>query len=321
MRKDLVTRQKEFVNLRNGAFIHFNSATQQFHDSDVHDWDYGITEKDDPARHVFDPKTWNPYQLDCRQWASVAKSGGAKFAALTAKHHEGFALWSTNTTRHSCMNSPFPVDVVNEYLKAFREEAISAGIYFSILDLHHGITETSCTLEDVAFIKEQLRELLTNYGEIPFLIFDGWNAPWGGPRFAELHFSEIDSFVKSIQPDCLVMNIGSGEEIQSTDVVFYENAAGEDAKDDFVGPGASCNIYTKTWFWKEGYQTETLKSAEWAVKKVEENNEKNISFLMNISPNKYGQVDTNLAQRFEEFGALYKEKPPIDEVPEGWLFR
>ncbi|MGM0125519.1 alpha-L-fucosidase [Enterococcus sp. AZ194] len=321
MKKDLVTLQKEFVNLRNGAFIHFNSATQQFCDSDVHDWDYGITDKNDKNRHVFDPQTWNPNQLNCAQWAKVAKDGQAKFAALTAKHHEGFTLWATKTTEHSIHNGTFKVDVVKEYLHAFREAGILAGLYFSILDLHHGITETSCTKEDVQFIKAQIKELLTNYGEIPFLIIDGWNAPWGGPRFSDLPFSEIDSFVKKIQPNCLVMNIGSGEDIQSTDIVFYENAAGEEAEDDFVGPGASCNIYTKTWFWKEGYQTETLKPAAWAVEKVEECNAKNISFLMNISPNKYGTVDDNLAQRFHEFGELYKECAPLEELPEGWLYR
>jgi len=117
------------------------------------------------------------------------------------------------------------------------------------------------------------------------------------------------------------MNIGSGEDIQTTDVIFYENAAGQDAQESFVGPGASCNIYTKTWFWKKEHPEIELKPIEWALEKVESNNAKNISFLMNISPNKWGTVDQNLANRFAEFGQLYQEPAPLIDIPTGWLSR
>ena len=72
-------------------------------------------------------------------------------------------------------------------------------------------------------IKGQITELLTNYGEIPFLIVDGWNAPWGGPSYEMLPFEELDSLVKSLQPDCLFMNIGCSKGLEGTDIVFYEN--------------------------------------------------------------------------------------------------
>lgn len=322
MKNNLLELQRNFINLRNGAFIHFNSATEQFHDSDISDWDFGITDKNDPNRHPFNPMTWNPQNLNCQEWAQVAKSGEAQFAALTAKHHEGFCLWPTETTNHSITHSPFNVDVVSEYLKAFREMDILPGLYFSMLDLEHGITETKCTSEDKNFIKNQLRELLTNYGEIPFLIIDGWNAPWGGPSFTDLPFAEIDELVKSIQPNCLLMNIGSGSDMSTTDIVFFENAAGQETPENFVGPGASCNIYTENWFWKERHETTDLKSAEWAFyEKVKPDSEKNIVYLMNISPNKSGTVDANLKQRFAEFGHLYAQPNQLNEIPESWLKR
>lgn len=321
MTRDLLALQKEFVNLRNGVFIHFNSATEQFNDSDVKDWDYGITDVNDPKRHVFEPISWNPNQLDCKEWAAVAKSGKANFAALTAKHHEGFCLWPTETTNHCVSNASFKEDVVKEYLEQFRKADILPGLYFSMLDLHHGITEKKCTLEDKEFIKTQLKELLTNYGDIPFIIFDGWQAPWGGPSYENLGFEEIDTFIKSLQPECLVMNIGNGEDINTTDIIFYENAAGQDADESFVGPGASCNIYTDTWFWRKNHPESELKPVSWAVEKVKSNNAQNISFLMNISPNKFGKVDINLISRFKEFGEKYEELSQLEELPKNWLIR
>lgn len=313
--------QKKFVNLRNGVFIHFNSATEQFHDSEVEDWDYGINDKNDPRRHEFHPETWNPCELDCREWAKVALSAKAKFAALTAKHHEGFCLWPTQTTEHCIRNGQYQHDVVKEYLEAFREAGIVAGLYFSMLDLQHDITDRKCTAEDKAFIKAQLGELLHNYGEIPFLIIDGWNAPWGGPKFEDLSFQEIDEYVKGIQPDCLVMNIGCVDSLKDTDIPFFENAFGQSADDKFEGPGAAANIFASTWFWRDEHTNSTLKSAEWAAERVEEYNKKNISFLMNISPNNRGTVDANLKERFAEFGKLYHEIPPVEELPEGWMRR
>lgn len=317
----LINLQRDFVNLRNGVFIHFNSATQQFHDSDVHDWDSKVSGKNDPNRHIFDPISWNPWKLDCHQWADIADSGKARFAALTAKHHEGFCIWSTQTTDHCIRNSTCKTDVVKEYLTAFRQKNIVAGLYFSMLDLQHDITSTSCTKKDKLFIKMQLKELLENYGKIPFIIFDGWNAPWGGPTYKNLPFKEINDFVKSIQPNCLVMNIGNITDLSCTDIIFFENAYGQNAPKNFSGPGAACNLFTRNWFWKDVHQTNELKTAQWAVEKVEEYNSKNISFLMNISPNNTGIVDKNLAERFQEFGKLYKEIPPLEELPSGWLYR
>ncbi len=72
----------------------------------------------------------------------------------------------------------------------------------------------------------QITELLTNYGEIPYLIIDGWNAPWAARPTASCRSREVDALVKRLQPNCLLMNIGCTEGISGTDVVFFENGAG-----------------------------------------------------------------------------------------------
>ena len=317
----LTELQMKFVNLRLGTFIHFNSATAQFHAGEFEDWEFDHENAGAPRRYPFDEKRWNPDALDCAQWARVAKQGGMRFAALTAKHHEGFALWPSAWTEHCVKNAANPTDVVEAYLKAFREAGIVAGLYFSVLDLTAGINRHSCTAGQKAMIKGQLTELLTNYGEIPFLIVDGWNAPWGGPSYDMLPFEELDRLVKSLQPDCLLMNIGWNRDISGTDILFFENGAGQQMYAGFAGPGALCQKLTRTWFWRETDPDTAPASAEWAAELMESCFEKNASFLLNLSPDVHGRIDGNLAAEFARFGRLAKLPTPLTEPPEGWMVR
>ncbi len=318
----LIKRQKEFIDLRFGTFIHFNSATVQFHDNlDIIDWEYDYENGDQPRLFPFYPKDWNPEKLDCTQWAWAAKSAGCRFAALTTKHHEGFALWPTAYSEHSIKNAACTRDIVAEYLQAFREVGIEAGLYFSILDLTARIGRKSCTEDQKKIILGQITELLTNYGKIPFLMVDGWNAPWGGPTYEMLPFEEVDSLVKSLQPDCLLMNIGCSDGIEGTDIVFFENAAGQEVDHVFVGPGVSCNKLTNTWFWRDEDTSSTPTSAAWALEKMKGYFPMNVNFMLNLSPNPQGVVDENLIKEFEKIGKQFAMPQILEELPKGWLRR
>ena len=211
--------------------------------------------------------------------------------------------------------------MVAEYLKAFREEGIAAGLYFSILDLTHQINRRSCTDEQKQFIKNQLTELLTSYGEIPFIMVDGWGSPWGGPSFEMLPFEELDAHIKGIQPDCLLMNIGASDGISHTDVVFYENAAGQEVSGSFEGPGVSCNKLTETWFWRDGDEVKTPTPAAWALKKMDGYFPMNINFMLNISPAPNGKMDDNLKEEFIRIGEDVSYPTPLINLPDGWLKR
>lgn len=313
--------QKEFINLRLGTFIHFNSATMQFHTGDISDWEYDHENGGKPRLYPFDEKDWNPQNLDCAQWAAAAKSGGIRFAALTAKHHEGFALWPTEYSEHCVKNGTNKTDVVAAYLKAFREAGIAAGLYFSILDLTAGIGRRSCTKEQKDMVKGQITELLTNYGEIPFLIVDGWNAPWGGPSYDMLPFEEIDELVKGLQPNCLLANIGWTEGVEKTDFVFFENGAGQEITAGFEGPGILCQKFTGTWFWRAADPDTETASAQWAAGLLKKCNAMNVNLMLNISPNKDGKLDDNLMAAFKSFGELQEVPAPLQTIPAGWLRR
>lgn len=317
----LQTLQRNFVNLRFGTFLHWGSATVQFADGETVDWEYDCENGSQPRRHPFSPALWNPDRLDCGQWAAIAKRAGCRFAALTAKHHEGFALWPTAWSEHCVKNAANPTDVVAEYLKAFRAEGIAAGLYFSVLDLTAGIGRRSCTPEQKACIRGQITELLTRYGEIPFLIVDGWAAPWGGPGYDALPFEELDSLVKSLQPDCLLMNIGCTDGLAGTDVVFFENAAGQAAEQNFAGPGITCNKLTDAWFWRETDPRTPPRDPCWVRDKMEEAFSHNCCFMLNLSPDPHGRVAQNLADAFAGIGETLSLPQPMSGLPEGWLTR
>ena len=317
----LQENQKKFIDLRFGTFIHFNSATVQFPEGDVVDWEYDCENGGQPRRFPFSEKDWNPVHLDCAQWARAAKSAGCRFAALTTKHHEGFDLWPSAYTEHSVKNASIRTDVVAQYLDAFRREGIEAGLYFSILDLTEGIGRKSCTQKQKEIIKGQIAELLTRYGKIPFLVVDGWNAMWGGPTYEMLPFEEIDSLVKSLQPDCLLMNIGCDSGIKGTDVVFFENAAGQEVSGTFYGPGVSCNKLTDAWFWRKGDPSAILKTAEWAAEKMKEYFPMNVNFMLNLSPRPDGRIDETLEAEFARIGEHLHLPEPLERLPKGWLKR
>jgi len=306
MKKTLQQLQTEFVQQKFGMFIHFNSATVQFHTGDIEDWEFGHENYGHPRKHPFNPADWNPTELDCDVWAELAANAGMKFAALTAKHHEGFCLWNTDTTEHSVNNATLKRDVVAEYLAAFRSRGINAGLYFSIIDLTANIGRGRCTAADKDYTIRQITELLTNYGEIPFLIIDGWAAPWGGPSFELLPYDEIRALVTKLQPNCLLMNIGETKDLTKSDVLFFESAAGQSVAEDFKGPGASCNILTKTWFWRATDPALELRTADWVTDTLAYLEPKNTAFILNLSPNTTGGVDENMKQRYAEIAAKNK---------------
>jgi len=235
-------------------FIHFNLATFQ-------DREWG--DPKDPA------SVFNPPNLDTEQWARAAKSAGMTWGWLTTKHHDGFCIWPTSTGVASVKDTPHETDVVKAYADSFRAHGLKVALYYSILDLRNDIRHFNVTNDKIKLIKEQLTELLTNYGEITLLIFDGWNAPWSRITYEEIPFHEIYELVKKLQPNCLVSELNASQYPASalyyTDIKAFEQNAGQMIPGDSKIPALSCVTLTDGWFWKQADKDAKLKPVKQVV--------------------------------------------------------
>lgn len=305
--KSLHQLQQEFVDLRCGMFIHFNMPT--FFNEDWPDPDA-------------DPALFNPKKMDCKQWAKAAKSANMTYGCLTTKHHSGFCIWDTKTTDYNVMNSPFKRDVVKEYVDAFRAEGLKVMLYYSILDTHARLRPNHITRQHVNMIKEQLRELLTNYGEITALIIDGWDAPWSRISYDEVPFEDIYYLIKSIQPNCLVMDLNAAkyptEALFYTDIKSYEQGAGQHiSKESNRLPALSCLPLQQNWFWKESFPTTPVKSPEQMVNEnIIPMGKAYCNFILNVAPNRDGLIDDNALQALKKIGKLWKNNGHIADIPQ-----
>ena len=153
------------------------------------------------------PSIFNPTALDARQWARTAKRAGFRAMVLTAKHHDGFCLWPTKTTSHSVASSPFRGgrgDVVREFVDACRAEGLRVGLYLSPWDRNHPTYGDSPRYNDVYIA--QLTELLTQYGEIAEVWFDGANGEGPNGKRQVYDWPRFWGHVLKLQPDAVIFS-------------------------------------------------------------------------------------------------------------------
>lgn len=295
--KSLHELQQEFVDLKFGLFVHFGMGT--YHGED---WA-------DPDKPILD---FNPQKLDCRQWVDAAREANMNFGCMSVKHHCGFCMWNTATTDYNACKSGAGRDVVKEFTDALREKGMKVMFHFSILDMHEKILPNNIKPYHTDFIKAQLRELLTNYGPVTALMIDGWDAPWSRLSYEDISFEDIYNFCKSIQPECLVMDLNGAkypsEALFYSDLKTYEQGAGQKIeKDRSFLPSMACYPLQRTWFWKEDMPQSATKSPEEMVNdNLKPMNDACCTFILNVAPNRDGLFDRNAVDALRQIGKLWK---------------
>jgi alpha-L-fucosidase len=153
------------------------------------------------------PAIFAPSRLDARQWTRAAKAAGFRAMVLTAKHHDGFCLWPTKTTDHTVKRSPFRAgsgDVVREFVEACRADGLKPGLYLSPWDRNAAVYGDSPRYND--FYCEQLAELLTNYGSIHEVWFDGANGEAPNGKRQQYDWPRVWALVRRLQPDAVMFS-------------------------------------------------------------------------------------------------------------------
>ena len=263
---------------------------------------------------------FNPAQFNAAKWVAMAKEAGMKYIVVTTKHHDGFAMFNSNFTDFDIMSTPFHRDAMKELADACTKAGIQLCFYHSIMDWHHPDylprrtweTDRSVTGADfdryVLYMKNQLRELLTNYGKIGVLWFDGeWENTWNHQRGKDLY-----NYVRSLQPGIIINNrvdVGrDGMEGSTKSGEFAGDYGTPEQEIPATGiPGTdweSCMTMNNNW----GYNShdQNWKSPQQLIRNLVDIASKGGNFLLNVGPTAEGLFPQASIDRLKAIGSWMK---------------
>jgi alpha-L-fucosidase len=263
---------------------------------------------------------FNPEKFDAGAWVKMAKDAGMKYIVITSKHHDGFGLFNSQYTDFDIMSTPFQRDILKELSEACKKEGIKMCWYHSIMDWHHPDylprrdweTERTTAGADfnryIEYLKNQLRELLTNYGEIGVLWFDGeWESTWN-----EKYGKEIYDYVRSLQPSIIVNNrVGAareGMEGSTKEGGFGGDFGTPEQQIPATGlPGVDWETcMTMNDHWGYNKNNHNWKSTRSIVQMLADIASKGGNYLLNVGPTAEGLFPQESIDRLQEIGQWMK---------------
>jgi len=255
----------------------------------------------------FEPDLFEP-----EVWARLAKKAGMKYFVITAKHHDGFCLWDTKTTDYNAVRAPHcRRDLLKEILAAFRNEDLKVGIYcslpdwsrpdFPITNRHplYATPEKRDTSTFTAFLHEQVRELMTNYGKIDLLWFDGsypetfplWDAP------------KLNEMVRTLQPGILINRLPGFSDFSTKETTIPRKGVC-DGQGNLV-PWEGCQIFNGDWCFPR-HDRQHRKTAKEAVEMLVRHVSRGGNLLLNAGPTSRGCFDEFETGMLESIGRWMK---------------
>lgn len=294
---------QDFLDLKFGMFIHFgiNTYTDQ-------EWTDGTVPE----------KLFNPTKLDTDQWCRAAASAGMKYIVFTTKHHDGFCNWNTKYTDYSIKSATYKKDVLKQLAASCRKYGLKLGLYYSLWDQNYKNYADDYLYTQ--YMKNQLTELLTGYGDITLVWFDGaWDKctgfGFGSPKAQgeeimrhwrdygtyRWQWDQIYAHIKHLSPNCLVMNNSgvdfTGIPLMPVDIRTGERATKESANKalwEFCGehrylPMQIEDIVSKKyWFYHEG--DKSVKGTEQLLYLISDAKQMGANLLLNVGPMTDGQL-------------------------------
>lgn len=264
---------------------------------------------------------FNPVDFNADEWVKLAKEAGMKYVVITSKHHDGFCLFDSKYTDFDIMSTPFKRDIMKEMAEACRSQDLKMCWYHSIMDWHHpdylprrGWEKESRPIGDanydryVSYMKNQLRELTTNYGKIGVLWFDGeWESTW-----TQEYGQDLYKYVRGLQPDIIINNRvspgRSGLEGFSKGGEYKGDFGTPEQQIPATGlPGVdweTCMTMNNHW----GYNKNDFnwKSTRDLLQKLADIASKGGNFLLNVGPTAEGLIPKASINRLKEIGAWMK---------------
>lgn len=300
-----------FRHDRFGMFIHWGLYALPAR----HEW-IKTREKIPEAQYDRYFRHFDPDLYDAREWARQAKAAGMKYAVFTTKHHEGFCMWDTQYTDYKCTNTPAGRDLVREYVDAFRAEGLRIGFYYSLIDWHHPefpIDINHPRRDDpdafeqsrgrdmrkyAQYMRDQVTELLTNYGRIDIMWYDfsypddngtGDKAWMKGKGAADWEAEALIALTRRLQPGIIIDNRTGLDQDIWTPEQFQPDAWVRHPETGELVTWEACHTFSGSWGYYRDEQT--WKSPEMLVRMLVSTVALGGNLLMNVGPTARGCFD------------------------------
>jgi len=307
--KENIAARQQFQDMKFGMFIHWGLSSVLangewvMNNRGIRQEDYKLLQK------VFDPRDFN-----AKEWVSIAKNAGMQYITLITRHHDGFSNFDTKESDWKITNTQYGKDIVKEIADECHRQGIKICFYYSLLDWYRsdyqwetgktgkksGRTEKSNWESYIKFMKAQLTELLTNYGEVSTIWFDGhWDQLDNDidktlQSKVNWHYDEIYSLIHKLQPQCLIGNNHHLLPIAGEDFQMFEkdlpgsNTTGFGGADISQLPLETCETMNDAW----GYNMtdRNFKSSKTIIHYLVNAAGRNANFLLNVGPKPNGEI-------------------------------
>jgi alpha-L-fucosidase len=315
-------RMKWWTDARFGMFIHWGLYALPARHEWVKNRERMTNEQYQKYFEIFNPDLYNP-----KEWAKKAKEAGMRYVVLTAKHHEGFCLWDSKYTDYKATNTPFGRDIIKDYVEAFRAEGLKVGFYYSLIDWHHPdytidrnhpLRQNSDSAYERMnkgrdmnkyrqYMKNQVRELLTNYGEISIIWFDFSFPGRNGKGRDDWDSENLLKLARTLQPGIIVddrldlKDVEGGWDFTTPEQVKVSKWPEYNGK---RVPWETCQTFSGSWgYYRDEY---TWKSPAQLLELLIESVSKGGNLLLNVGPTARGTFDYRAQERLEAMGAWMK---------------
>ncbi len=233
-------------------------------------------------------KEFNPTKFNAKEWVEIAKAAGMKYLVFTSRHHDGFSEFDTKQSDYNIMNSPFKRDVCAELAKACHEGGLRLGWYHSQPNWYHPDFQTeNHAAKFIPFLHGQIRELLTNYGQVDILWFDGL-----GGKAADWDAENLFKMIRTLQPHILINNrCGLPADFDTPEQrigAFQTNR-----------PWETCMTICHQWAWKPDDQMKTLKQCLQTLITCAGGDG---NLLFNVGPMPTGEIEPRQVECLKEMG-------------------
>jgi alpha-L-fucosidase len=321
-----IESRKLFQSMKFGMFIHWGASSVLGHGEWVMNNRNIQVAEYNRLLHIFDPE-----QFDAKHWVETAKSAGMKYITFITRHHDGFSNWDTKESDWKITNTPYRKDALKQLAEECHKQGLKLFLYYSLLDWYRsdyqyetgrtgkgtGRTQKSNWESYIRFMKAQLTELLTNYGEISGIWFDGhWDQldndhDKGQRSKVNWHYDEIYKLIHTLQPQCLIGNNHHLSPISGEDFQMFEkdlpggNTTGFGGASVSVLPLETCETMNDSWGFN--ITDRNYKSVKRLIHYLVTAAGHDANFLLNVGPMPNGKIQSEFTDTLTRIGEWMKE--------------